>query len=174
MSNNSVAFWNKTWKKEKDRYYKHFVAIANKLDDKAKVIDIGCGCGTLLRFLRNQRPDLSLQGQDHSDYAIERIKKDYIKATVVKLPKIEGTADVIVATEVFEHIKNDNLLLKNCAKAANKLIMTVPNDRLGPEECDEHERKYTAKTLEEKISKHYKHFEIYIIESYLLAIAWNK
>lgn len=173
MSNNSVKFWNKTWKREKDRHYKHFEFIANKLDDKVKVIDIGCGCGTLLRYLRNLRPDLQLEGQDHSDYAIKRIKNDYIKAKVVSLPKVEGKADVITATEVFEHIKNDDKLFKNCAKAANKLILTVPNDRLGPDECDEHERKYNSKSLEDKISKCYEHYEIYSINGYLLAICWN-
>ena len=174
MSNNSVKFWNDTWKREKDRHYKHFEFIANKIDDKAKVIDIGCGCGTLLRYLRNVRPDLKLEGQDHSDYAIKRLKSEFLRAKVVVLPEVQGIANVIIATEVFEHIKDDEKLLKNCSLAANKLILTVPNDRLGPEECNEHERKYTSKSLEEKLSKFYQHYEIYEIEGYLLAISWNK
>lgn len=174
MSQNSLKFWNDTWKKEKDRHYRHFEVVANKINDKAKVIDIGCGCGTLLRYLRNVRLDLKLEGQDLSDYAIKRLKSEFFNAKVVVLPKIEGKADIILATEVFEHIKDDEKLFKNCSLAANKLILTVPNDRLGPEECNEHERKYTAKSLEEKLSKFYQHYEIYIIEGYLLAIAWNK
>lgn len=173
MSNNSVKFWNDTWKKQNDRYYNHFDVIIGLLPDDGSVIDVGCGVGTLLKLIKKRRPLLKIEGRDHSKVAIEKLKRFKIGGLVEKLPNISGKADVVIATEVLEHIKDDEQLLRNMSMVAKKIIITVPNDRLGPEECDEHERKYTADSLGDKLNKYFKHYDIYDVNGYLLAVAYN-
>jgi 2-polyprenyl-3-methyl-5-hydroxy-6-metoxy-1,4-benzoquinol methylase len=138
-----------------------------------KVIDVGCGVGTLLYLLRMEISGLKLEGRDHSPVAVAKMKLRGIPAKVEKLPKITGKADVCIATEVLEHMKEDELVLKNMAKCAPMCIVTVPNNRLGPKECNEHERLYTEDTLAKKLDKYFKKYVIYEINGYLLAVANN-
>jgi ubiquinone/menaquinone biosynthesis C-methylase UbiE len=173
MAKNSIKFWNQTWSKENDRYYNHFQHIIKLLPDKGTVLDVGCGTGTLLSLIKKSKPKLKLEGRDHSDVAIKKLRNRKIKGKVESLPNIAGKFDIIIATEVIEHMKDDDKVLENMSRSANRIIITVPNNRLGPEECDEHFRKYSAESLEEKINKFYAHFEIYNAGDYLLAIAWN-
>jgi ubiquinone/menaquinone biosynthesis C-methylase UbiE len=173
MANNSKHFWNETWQREDDRYYLHFQFILEKLPEKRKVIDVGCGTGTLLGLIKQNKPGLKIEGRDISNIAIMKLKGRGINGKVEKLPNISGKADIIIATEVLEHMKDDEKVLQSMSKVAKQIIITVPNDRLGPEECDEHERKYTAKSLAEVIGKYFKKYEIYDANKYLLAIARN-
>jgi len=172
MSNNSVAFWDKTWKRENDRFYQHFENIADLLPEGVKrVIDVGCGTGTLLYFLRTKFNGLDVQGRDHSSVAIRKLRHRGLIGKVEKLPRISGKADVCIATEVVEHMKDDVRLLKNMAKCAPVVIITVPNNRLGPEECDEHERLYTAESLGKLLDPIFSKYVIYEAGLYLLAKA---
>jgi len=173
MSNNSKSFWDKTWKRENARFYKHFRAISTLLPEQGKVIDVGCGVGTLLKYLKKNNLGLNLEGRDFSTEAIKKLSKSGIKCKVEKLPKITGKADVIIATEVLEHMKNDSEIVKNMSKVAPIMIATVPNNCLGPEVCDEHERLYTADSLVKLVEKYYKKYVIYEVDHYLLIKAHN-
>ena len=174
MANNSKTFWDKAWTRENDRFYMHFYSILDQLPDEGKIIDIGCGTGTLLRFIKKNKPKLKLEGRDISSVAIGKLKKSGIKGKVEKLPIITGKADIIIATEVLEHMKDDMKVFKKMSEVSNKIIITVPNNRLGPEECNEHERLYTAESLGDKLDKYFNKYTIFEADGYLLAIAWNK
>jgi 2-polyprenyl-3-methyl-5-hydroxy-6-metoxy-1,4-benzoquinol methylase len=173
MAKNSIKFWNQTWSREDDRHYRHFRYIVDLLPDKGSVLDVGCGTGTLLSIIKKSKPKLKLEGRDHSDVAIKKLRDRKIKGKVESLPNIAGKFDIIIATEVIEHMKDDDKVLENMSKSANKIIITVPNNRLGPEECEEHERLYTADSLAEKLDKHFKKYNIYNAGGYLLAEANN-
>lgn len=173
MATNSVAFWNKTWRREHNRFYKHFDAIVDLLPEKGKVIDVGCGVGSLLKLIEKNCLGLKLEGRDHSPEAIKKLRNRGIKGKVEKLPLISGKADIIIATEVLEHMKDDDAVLQSMTNTAKKIIITVPDDRLGSEECGEHERKYTAESLGNKLDMYFDKYVIYSIEGYLLAVAWN-
>ena len=156
MANNSKAFWDKTWKRENSRFYNHFKVIVNLLPDKCSIIDIGYGVGTLLRYIKKTKLGLKLDGRDISPVAIKKLSDFGIKCKVEKLPIITGKADVIIATEVLEHMKDDEAIVKRMSEVAPIMIATVPNNCLGPKECDEHERLYTADSLADLVGKYYK------------------
>lgn len=170
---NTKSFWNKCWLSENDRFYEHFYHIINLLPETGSVIDIGCGVGTLLKFIREKKPKLKLEGRDHSDIAIKKLKEVYIKGKVEKLPFISGKADIIIATEVLEHMPDDMKLLANMAKVAPIAIITVPNNRLSPAECNEHFRTYTVESMAKKIGKYYSKYQIWDANGYLLIKAIN-
>lgn len=121
-----------------------------------------------IKIYKGKKPDLELEGRDHSDVAMKNLRLRGIKCRVEKLPKITGEADIVIATEVLEHIKKDMAVLKAMRKITDQVIITVPNNRLGPNECNEHERLYTAESLEDKIKKYFDKYVISDVGGYLL------
>ncbi|KAL6259244.1 hypothetical protein P5V15_009163 [Pogonomyrmex californicus] len=92
-----------------------------------KILDVGCGGGILTERLA--RIGAEVTGIDISaeliNIAKEHVKLDpnisgkvnYIKTTVEDYSqKQEGLYDAVVASEVLEHISNQELFLKECAK----------------------------------------------------------
>lgn len=96
---------------------------------KSPIVDLGCGCGHLGHLL-SDREFPQYTGYDFSAVAIK-------KANALKLPGkfrfIEADLRTLklgpatyIATEVFEHIKDDKALISRLPKGVN-LIFSVPN-----------------------------------------------
>jgi len=67
------------------------------------------------------------------------------------LPEIcfpDKSFDVVVATEIVEHLDDPGALLKEAVRVAQKkVILTVPDNVLDPVECAEHRAIYNKQTL---------------------------
>ena len=119
--------------------------ITNVLKDQAtpqsKVLDVGCGNGVISRHLGTM--GYNVLGIDVSAKTIE-MARSLTRTPNVKFAQISAEQlvadgqkyDVIICSEVLEHLTNPGALLKTLHETlaeGGKLIVTVPNGR-GPRE----------------------------------------
>lgn len=151
--------------------YRHILRFIDKYSvDKKNIIDIGCGAGTLCFYVASK--GIQVLGVDISSRAIEACKKSSMVLDLDKLAKFEivnfpeesinGKFDLVILTEVIEHIRDDKLALKKIFNMLNKgglVIVTTPSlnaplYRLGyANNFDKkvgHLRRYTIESLTKK------------------------
>ena len=144
---NTEEEWDARWAEREDREYPFHEYIANQVAGE-RVLDFGCGIGTLLAKLGPLA-----EGMDISPKAVERCKARGLKASVGTEPK--GYWDAIVCTEVLEHLDDDVGMLEKFFDCTKRVIYSVPNDCLPPGLEPEHRRVYTAEYVE-RITPHIK------------------
>lgn len=102
---------------------------------KLKFLDAGCGDGINLSFIANM-PDVSLFACDYNPLRVERARKQFpqINITWQDLTNIqwdERDFDIILCSQVLEHIPNDEAALKQLRRILapeGVLILGVPNE----------------------------------------------
>jgi len=159
MNINTQEYWDREWSTRDERTYPYYPKIAELVGGK-RVLDFGCGRGTLMRLLPNS------YGIDISEKAIEIVKERGMNGHVGTEPK--GIWDVIVSTEVLEHLDDDAGMLKKFFKHTDTVIYSVPHNSLGPDVEPEHQRIYTKEYVK-KITPYLK--RIWEIDNYLLVLA---
>ena len=90
------------------RWFEHpnislFREISDMIPLGSSVLDVGCGRGDLLKYLRIKRPDLRLTGVDYSPNNSEGIR--YLQGDVLTL-EIAEKFDVVIALAAIEHVPN--------------------------------------------------------------------
>ena len=113
-------------------------AIAKALPhrEKLRVLDAGCGEGHLVEVMQNMHPSHSYTGVDITSVALAKTRKrcpkaKFQKADLTQLPYKNASFDVVVCTEVIEHIGAYKKLieeLKRVLKRGGLLVMTFPNE----------------------------------------------
>lgn len=125
-----------------------------RLDKNSKILDIGCGEGSTLLYLNDESN--KLYGMDISEEAIELSKNNLMDATyflgdITKKETLpDQKFDLIICSEVLEHITDDAVAIENISSLLKKggyLIITVP-----------HRKDYWTKTDTE--SGHVRRYEI--------------
>lgn len=110
--------------------YRH---IGAKLPQAGSVLDVGCGEGRFLKYLKQVRPDLKLYGIDKSEVAISKIKALGIDGNTIDLDNfsdlgLQGRFDNVVVMELIEHLANPEQLLKELKSLnAEVYYVTIPN-----------------------------------------------
>jgi SAM-dependent methyltransferase len=152
-------YWNKIWDRESCAPWRRnprcFGRICWAVGHFNEVLDLGCGAGILPRQLLEFGN--SITGIDISEVAIAQLPETAkgIVATLPNIPLSDDSFDVVVATEVLEHIDGDQACVKEAVRVLRpngRAYFAVPNDCLGPDEEPEHVRKYTPDTLEALLS----------------------
>lgn len=120
--------------------YRHTIYFIDKylINKNKRVVDIGCGAGTLCFYIA-KRVNFVL-GLDISPKAIVACKESsrilglskIIRFKVTDFPNepLNEKFDVVIFTEVIEHIKNDNIALKSIYNMLNKggiVIISTPS-----------------------------------------------
>ena len=108
-----------------------FRQVSKIIPENSKILDIGCGDGSLLAHFPPKRYDLS--GTEYSDVEIKKASK--IIKNIYKGDYLEFTPkhkyDAIIMTEVLEHTREPFKYIKKIhrdLKNEGMIIITVPNN----------------------------------------------
>ena len=103
------------------------------IDENPKnVLDVGCGTGETLSFLKTIFPQARLVGVDVSGQAVKYTKHRGHGAKIadaLHLPFADGSFDTVLLLDVIEHIKDDAKVVKEAKrvlKPGGTIIITVP------------------------------------------------
>ena len=108
----------------------------------ARVVDLGCGDGSLLASLRERWQDAALFGVDFAPAQIEsnRRREPTMEWAVADLesdepilPQWQGGFDVVIASEIVEHLEHPERLLKhawNLARPGGMLLLSTQSGRV--------------------------------------------
>jgi methionine biosynthesis protein MetW len=127
-------YWTQRAKTSPQQVVLHrFVSIADRIPDGSSVIDIGCGDGAFLAYLKEHRPKSIVFGMDISANAVSFLKKREINGAAItagkSLREIAGRDfDYVVMMEVIEHVHDaEGLFLQALRFNPKTLFITIPN-----------------------------------------------
>jgi ubiquinone/menaquinone biosynthesis C-methylase UbiE len=119
----------------------------------SSVLDVGCGQGQLLKWIRLSRPQVQLSGIDISQVALDKIKLANVtlkQGKAQEIPFPDDQFDLVICTDVLEHLPEDDVrqAIKELKRvgAAHVWIQT--------EDCNCSEDKYLAGTKYAGITLH--------------------
>jgi SAM-dependent methyltransferase len=125
--------------------------------DFKSVLDVGCGQGSFLKELQTEFPDIRAHGIDISRTAVELARKRMPDGQfyVVDITEtfLDDICDLVVCSEVLEHIPDDLLALQNLKKMTGKyLLVSTPQGKMRKfEKQVGHVRNYAPGELVKKI-----------------------
>lgn len=166
---NTPKHWDRVWSKERytpnsHRFYPEaFGKIISFISKGARVVDIGYGIGILLERLKREK-NCDVFGVDISKEAIKTIKEKDIDGMVARVPPIPLPAnsfDIVISTELLEHINTPKSLIKEMTricKPSGYLIITTPDSALFPYLEREHVNVFNENSLK-KLFNDFKEIE---------------
>ena len=88
---------------------------------RGKVLDVGCGAGSVAKAVKRERPDLQVFGCDASRSALAVAKEspggvDFRAAQAEKLPFADGELDFVWIFDVLEHVEKPDVVLREVAR----------------------------------------------------------
>jgi len=120
------------------------------------LLDFGCGLGDAFTVYKKAYPKGKLIGMDISEEAIKKCQKhfgniaSFISGTEIDAPDV----DIIISSNVFEHLSNDVVIAKELKKRCKELYIIVPyNENLSHSVCSEHVNSYDKHSFDEVSGK---------------------
>jgi SAM-dependent methyltransferase len=88
---------------------------------RGKVLDIGCGAGSVAKAVKRERPDLQVIGSDVSRSALAAAEAEpegveFRVGRAEKLPFADGEFDFVWIFDVLEHVDNPERVLREVAR----------------------------------------------------------
>lgn len=114
-------------------YYRELLKTVKPLKPN-KILDVGCGEGETIVKLKQARIGRELAGVDNSEDALAIGKKQYrgidIKlADIYQLPFKDNSFDLVLCTEVLEHLEKPSKALAELRRISSKyVLLSVPNE----------------------------------------------
>ena len=118
-------------KLNKNNYRYDFPIIANWVNSNAKVLDLGCGDGELLNYLKKER--------NVTGYGIEKDPDKWLKSLKIGinvlqvdieagLPEFEDDSfDVVILSKTIQSMHNTEEILDEMLRVGRQVIVTFPN-----------------------------------------------
>lgn len=125
--------------------------------DYASVLDVGCGQGSLLATVMPLKPQARYMGVDFADKALEVARQRAPQAEFGRLDLTAGHLDrrfdLVLCTDVIEHIEDDSTALANLAAMTGKyLLVSTLQGRMRPYETQVgHYRNYGYGELQSRL-----------------------
>jgi len=127
---NYDEYWRKRGLKRRSAKERYKI-IASMMEAGSRVLDIGCGNGELLEFLRKEK-NITGKGVDISQAAAEAVKSRGFEIEIADITKpsfkIKSLYECIILSEILEHITNpEEVLIKTKGKFKKALFVSIPN-----------------------------------------------
>ncbi len=145
-----MAFYQGFWEETPDfvrynpgaRHRRRLILDCLSSERFASVLDVGCGSGELLALLHGAHPDVkALTGADLSPDQVSRngarLPGMEFLALDVQTGALDRTFDLVVCSEVIEHLDDPHAAVKNLARmvgAGGRLVLTCPTGAMYPTE----------------------------------------
>lgn len=178
---NTREYWDALYSLEKQLgvvrgYAALHEAVKGGMQPGWNVLDVGSGPGVLAEKLKTSGCDVTCY--DLADSAVRYCEEKGLTAKQWDLVNDDvptgthGTFDSVVCTEVLEHLDNPAAAIKKLysfLKEDGMVVLTVPDNRLTPEEEPEHVQVFTAAKLA-KLMTPFKDVFIEPINGYLIGV----
>lgn len=169
VSVNDDQYWDDIYEREWDSPAREW-PTKNKIIEQATsktdvILDIACGTGSMLRYLKNQGYN-DLHGTEISDLCVRRLREADIAMFKSVLPTIEceeNIFDVIIASQILEHIirrKEFMSEIKRVMKKGGQCFLFVPDNCLGPIDEPSHVIKFTEESLSKLLAGYFENYTI--------------
>lgn len=116
-----------------ENFYKNLIELSQPLKPFS-ILDAGCGEGITLNKLINNGIGEKLEGVEPLKLAIKLSKKvnpnlKIIQGDIYSLPYKKNSFDLVICTEVLEHLTNPEDALDELKRVSKKyLLISVPNE----------------------------------------------
>lgn len=143
---NTPRYWDQVYGAEGAdswrKYPEMFKAIADEVDFNVNVVELGCGVGILGSKLTAEK-GVTWVGYDISQTAVDMCKARFLDADVLDLRDLNTSVmhEYVVMSETLEHLERGvgvDVLDTIRQSVAQKIIITTPNNCMGPNEVPEH------------------------------------
>lgn len=114
-------------------FYQIFFREIKKLRPK-KILDVGAGEGFTMKKLRDRKIGKEVEGIEYTEEAIKLGKKIHPNLHIVQgdihaLPYPENSFDMVICTEVLEHVTEPAKALAELVRVSSKyIVLSVPNE----------------------------------------------
>ena len=116
-----------------NNFYSSLLSIVRQINPES-ILDVGAGEGFTLNKLKENNLGKKIEGIEYTKEAIDLGKKMFpeinIKqGTIYDLPYKNNSFDLIISTEVLEHLDDPAEAVKEIIRVSKKyLLLTVPNE----------------------------------------------
>jgi SAM-dependent methyltransferase len=104
-------------------------ALAQLLPTRVRVLDVGCGDGTIDRLIMEARPDVHIEGIDvlvrpQTDIQVTRFDGH-------RIPFADASFDVVMFVDVLHHTADPAVLLQEATRIARRFVVLKDHTRDG-------------------------------------------
>jgi methionine biosynthesis protein MetW len=108
-----------------------FKIISNLIDKNTRVLDVGCGDGTLMEYLKNSRK-IDIRGIEISKNNVQKclskgltvIEGDAEK-DLLQFP--DGSFDFVILSQTLQAFLTPEIVIKELLRVGKKAVVTIPN-----------------------------------------------
>ena len=127
--NDEISEWRELGAIDK---VQNIIALSENIQHN-KVLDIGCGDGSVLNLLSKRKFAKELYGLEISQSGVEQTKKRNIPGLVecklfsgYQLPYLDKEFDLVILTHVVEHLEHPRIILTEALRVAKIVFVEVP------------------------------------------------
>jgi trans-aconitate methyltransferase len=160
---NSKEYWDdrfsssnkKSWRanagENQTKLFAHEIAKRLKMtaDFQGTILDFGCALGDAIPIYKERYPKARFIGIDFSAAAIDICIQKFGKIATFLTKDVDGipSADVIIASNVLEHLPDDKVFAEKLLSKCKDLYIAVPYEEQAPLH-EEHVNSYNRNTFD--------------------------
>ena len=108
-----------------------FKIIANLIENNTRVLDVGCGDGTLMEFLKNNKK-IDIRGIEISKNNVQQCIGKGLTVIEVDAEKDlsqfpDGSFDFVILSQTLQAFLNPEKVISELLRVGKKAIVTIPN-----------------------------------------------